>query len=84
MNLPALDPAIEHCLMHYGIVLNDPEQGWITVCEVVSQGLGYIYFMQDQFDHPEIGASPDLVVASSGLRARIASAIAQGCPLYLG
>ena len=84
MNNSLLSPAVEYCLIHCGIVLQDFEQGWITAYEIQSQGLGYVYLMKNQFDHPKADSSADIVLPAIVLRERIAQAIAQGCAIHLG
>ncbi len=84
MDTPILSTAVEYCLVKHGIVVQDSEYGWITACENQEQGLGYIYLMKNQSEYPATDAIADLILPAIALRERIATAIAQGCVIYLG
>lgn len=82
MTSSSLPPAVEYCLIHCGITIQDSEYGWITACE--SKGLGYVYLMESQFHAPQPGSSADIVLPAIALRERLAQAISQGSVIYLG
>jgi hypothetical protein len=82
MHQPLLAPEIEFCLVNSGIVLLDPEFGWIMACVSV-QGVGSIYGIEHPSALPDADAAADILLSGLALRSRISRAIAQGAAIHL-